>query len=264
MNFTMIERKIDISVMPLLKNERHYSFPVPSYFRVPCFPALTSRVKMQIFTLIELLIVIAIIAILAAMLLPALNAAREKALEISCKNNQKQICLALNYYHDAYKVFPRAYRTIPRKNFPWMYYIYNSDCIPKRSKGQTAPWLCPIGNPNTYNPDSVFFKSYGYAAKFNDKNLYSDNVDNYIRLGIVKNPSDWAWFSDSINDSGTQNYMINSEWGGYVALIHSRKANVAFLDGHVNSENERSLHRFYAKGYGKDCYFFWKVKYVKP
>jgi len=119
-------------------------------------------VRSRGFTLIELLVVIAIIAILIALLLPAVQQAREAARRSTCKNNMKQMGLALHNYHDVYKTFPLGTRYPNNQPNNWRFALLPyMDQANIYEQAKTVPgsdvnfWE---GHGNTYNGDTLLFK----------------------------------------------------------------------------------------------------------
>ncbi len=102
------------------------------------------------FTLVELLVVIAIIGILIALLLPAVQAAREAARRMQCTNNLKQIGLAMHTYHDALRIFPPGC-VLSSRGHTW--YTFILPFMEQRSlydaldpRGQQIPASSPSGD----------------------------------------------------------------------------------------------------------------------
>jgi prepilin-type N-terminal cleavage/methylation domain-containing protein len=105
---------------------------------------LVSRRKA--FTLIELLVVIAIIAVLIALLLPAVQQAREAARRTQCKNNLKQLGLALHNYHDTANTFPPGW--IGKSSGNYSGFGWNSMLLPYVDQGPLYNILSQGGIPN--------------------------------------------------------------------------------------------------------------------
>ena len=211
------------------------------------------------FTLIELLITIAVIAILAALLLPALHASRSKARSTGCKSNLKQIGISLRQYYDSSDAWFPAPCLYMRK-------LYETGLIQIAWKnpsevGSPADCRnvkvlrCPVSSANrlqwgpSYSMSGMMMFPQGMSSW---PAILSEGRNIYPRIGNLKNISARMLAIDDYNMMDTSmSYNYGNSEGGATGTPTTRgTANAVMLDGHV----EERTYAFLTAPYGHTLY----------
>jgi prepilin-type N-terminal cleavage/methylation domain-containing protein/prepilin-type processing-associated H-X9-DG protein len=187
------------------------------------------------FTLIELLVVITIIAILAALLLPALKVAKDQAKSVLCASNLKQWGIAMDMYvSDNLDYYPPSLNTIVSKHGLW--YLFPYVGLPENLavKNKTGIFRCPSMDPSEPQTVVDYAMNRTVCTYINAANPSGIAAAKMPR--VLRNPSGTFLIVDGKSDypidaiSKTYPYGANC----WVKYRHSRGANLLFADGHVD------------------------------